>query len=169
MIIESLIFASQEPLKIDLIAQTLGPEVKRNEIRKVLNELVEEYKSLGRGFYLDEVAEGYQFRTKPVFREWIRRLRRSGPDRLSQASLETMAIIAYRQPVVRAEIEQIRGVDVGGVLRSLLQKGFVKILGRKNLPGRPIMYGTSRKFLAIFGLKDLKDLPPLREIEKLKE
>jgi segregation and condensation protein B len=115
------------------------------------------------------VAQGYQFRSKPEYGEWIRKLKRITPARLSQPALETLAIIAYKQPMLRAEIESIRGVDVGGVLRLLLEKKLIKIVGRKNVPGRPIIYGTTQRFLEVFSLKDISSLPTMEEIGELSD
>ena len=167
-IIESLIFASQSPIKVSRIAQVLEG-IKLRAIKGALDDLIREFQTSNRGFFLEEVADGFQFRTKPGYQKWVKKLTRTRPDRFSQASLETLAIVAYRQPVVRSDIEQIRGVDTGGVLKFLLEKHLIKILGRKAVPGRPIIYGTGGKFLEIFGLKDLKDLPSLREIERLND
>ena len=116
------------------------------------------------GFFLVEVAQGYQFRSKPEYGEWIRKLKKITPTKLSRAALETLAIIAYKQPSRRAEVEAIRGVDVGGILRMLMEKKLIKILGRQNVPGRPIIYGTTAKFLEFFSLKDISSLPTLEEI-----
>jgi segregation and condensation protein B len=123
---------------------------------------------MGRSFQLMEVGEGYQFRTKVEYAPWIRNLRKVKPTRLSQSALETLAIVAYRQPIVRAEIEHVRGVDSGWVLNSLLEKGLIKILGRKEVAGRPLVYGTSRRFLEVFGLRDLSGLPTMQELDALK-
>jgi segregation and condensation protein B len=124
---------------------------------------------MGRSFQLVEVDGGYQFRTKAAYARWIKNLRKVKPARLSQSALETLAIVVYRQPIVRAEIEHIRGVDSGWVLNSLLEKGLIKILGRKEVAGRPLVYGSSRRFLEIFGLRDLSALPTLQELDALRE
>jgi len=125
------------------------------------------YEEMKRSFLIKEVAKGYQFRSLRRYRPYISRMLSSTPSRLSRAALETLAIIAYRQPIIRQEIERLRGVDVGGVLRMLLKKGLIRIVGRKPLPGRPIIYGTTGKFLEFFDLKDLSSLPTLKEIEEL--
>jgi segregation and condensation protein B len=114
-----------------------------------------------------EVAEGFQFRTRPEFGEWVRKLKKAKTTALSQPSLETLAIVAYRQPVVRTDVERIRGVDSGGVLRTLLEKKLIKIIGKKDVPGKPIVYGTSKRFLEVFGLKDLSELPTLKDLDSL--
>ena len=119
-----------------------------------------------RGFTLREVAGGYQFRSRPEFKEYAKRLKRVQISRLSKPSLETLSIVAYKQPIMKAEIERIRGVDCSGVLRFLLEKDFIRIVGRKNVPGRPLIYGTTRRFLEVFDLQDLSALPTLEELKK---
>ncbi|NIS62970.1 MAG: SMC-Scp complex subunit ScpB [Proteobacteria bacterium] len=165
-IIESLIFVSGSPLRIDSI-QELLENVDKKVIQSCLDELVEEYRQLDRGFHLVKVAEGFQFRTKPEYAHWIQQSKRTKPTRLTKAALETLAIVAYKQPIIRAEIETIRGVDSGWVIRALLEKQLIRIMGRKALPGRPIVYGTSKYFLEFFGLESISSLPTLREIQEL--
>ena len=138
-------------------------------IKKAISELQQEYESRQAAFYLGEVAGGYQLRTRPEFKDYIKRLLRPTPNRLSKAALETLAIIAYKQPVIRSDIEHIRGVDCGGVLRMLLERRLVRVIGRKEIPGRPMIYGTTKLFLEVFGLKELKDLPSPKEIEAFGE
>ncbi len=167
-IVESLIFVSESPLSINEIKKILEGEDKPR-LKQVLEELVAEYRQMNRGFSLQEVAGGYQFRTRPEFSPWIKRLNRIQPSRLSQPAMETLAIIAYKQPILRSELERIRGVDVGGVLNTLLLRKLIKILGRKNAPGRPLVYGTTREFLEAFSLKDISELPTLRELKELEE
>ncbi len=165
-IIESLLFVSESPLSVRQINSVLDlrePAV----IRECLQELAEEYEARKGGFYLSEVAGGFQIRSRPEYREWIRQLLQAGPSRLSRAALETLAIVAYKQPVIRSDIEHIRGVDCGGVLRMLLERKIIRVLGRKEIPGRPLIYGTTRRFLELFDLKDLKDLPTPQEIKSL--
>jgi segregation and condensation protein B len=125
-----------------------------------------DYETRQGGFYLNLVAGGYQIRTRPEYMEYIKRLLQPKPQRLSKAALETLAIIAYKQPVIRADIEHLRGVDCGGVLRVLLERKFIRVLGRKEIPGRPLIYATTKRFLEVFGLKNLKDLPTPKEIEE---
>ncbi len=168
LIIEGLLFASDEPLRVERIQRILEG-VPRSEILKALEGLVDDYLSMDRSYSLVEVAGGYQFRTKAAYAEWIKKLRRTRQPRLGRASIETLAIVAYRQPIVRAEIEHIRGVDSGGVLRGLFKKGMIRIIGKKDVPGRPILYGTSRRFLEFFGLKDLSSLPTLKELGEMRE
>jgi segregation and condensation protein B len=165
-IIESLIFSAEAALSLDRLCDLLA-EYERSEIKSALAELVEFHQSRGGGFDLVEVAGGWQFRTRPTFQSYITRHIKTRAAKFSQSSLETLAIVAYRQPITRAEVEHLRGVDCGGVLKSLLEKHLVRILGKKDIPGRPLIYGTSKEFLEIFGLKDLKSLPTLREIQAL--
>ena len=167
-IVESLLFASDTPITIDRIKSVLEV-TDRKAIRETLTSLVEEYESIKRGFFLTEIAGGFQFRTRPEFREWIRRLKETRPARLSRAALETLAIIAYKQPVLRSDLEYLRGVDCGGTLRTLLERKLIRVLGRKNLPGRPIIYGTTKQFLELFDLKDLTGLPTLQDLKDLGE
>jgi segregation and condensation protein B len=163
-IIESLLFVADTPLSIERLKNILiGVDGK--EIRSALEALSEEYDARKGGFYLSEVAGGYQIRTRPAYNEWIKLLLKPSPLRLSQPALETLAIIAYKQPIIRADIEHLRGVDCGGVLRMLMEKKLVRVLGRKEIPGRPLIYATTRQFLEMFDLKDLKELPTAHEIE----
>ncbi len=167
-IIESLLFASDTPLTVDKIKAIL--EVKdRNAVQDALKSLAEDCDSQERGFFLREVAGGYQLRTRPEYRQWVRRMKQSRPARLSRAAMETLAIIAYKQPVLRTDVEHLRGVDSGGILRTLLEKGIIRVLGRKDLPGRPMVYGTTKRFLEVFDMKDLSDLPTLKDLEELGE
>lgn len=168
-VIESLLFVHEHPLTVDNIVKIIGDQAGKKEIKETLMELLAEYQGMGRSFQLVEVDGGYQFRTKAAYARWIKNLRKVKPTRLSQSALETLAIVVYRQPIVRAEIEHIRGVDSGWVLNSLLEKGLIKILGRKEVAGRPLVYGSSRRFLEIFGLRDLSALPTLQELEALRE
>lgn len=165
-IIEALLFSHPDPLSPRKLRELL-PEWKEGEIREALRELIEDYDRMGLSFGIEEVAGGYQFRTKPEWAPWIRRLKKVTPIKLTRAALETLAIVAYKQPVTRGEIEEIRGVDSGWVLASLMEKGLIKPVGRKEVPGRPLLYGTTDKFLEVFGLKSLGDLPSLRELESL--
>jgi segregation and condensation protein B len=165
-IIESLMFVAEEPLTIDKLS-TILDTVDRNEIRSALQDLREEYERRAGGFCLCEVAGGWQLRSRPEHHEWIKRMLQPAPQRLSRAALETLAIVAYKQPIIRADIEYIRGVDSGGVLRQLMERKLVRVLGRKEIPGRPLIYATTKLFLELFDLKDIKDLPSLKEIEEL--
>jgi segregation and condensation protein B len=165
-IIESLLLVAASPLAVDRI-QALLPETDSREIRTALQALMVEYSRRNGGFVIHEVAGGYQFRTQPQYREYVKKMLQPSPVRLSRAALETLAIIAYKQPIIRHDIEQIRGVDTGGVLRMLLERKLVRVLGRREIPGRPLIYATTKQFLELFDLKDLGDLPSPQEIEEL--
>lgn len=167
-IIESLLFVAEEPLTVDALKKVLNL-AETKEIRNALKELADEYEVRKGGFFLREVAGGYQLRTRPEYNQWIKRLIQPKPIRLSKAALETLAIVAYKQPIIRSDIEHIRGVDCGGILRMLLERKLIRVLGRKEIPGRPLIYATTKHFLQVFDLKDLKDLPTPREIEELGE
>ncbi len=163
-ILESLIFCSESPLSLERMV-SLVEGADRREVRRAVEELVLEYRDRQGGLEIVEVAGGFQVRTRPEFAAWVAKLRQQKPARLSRAALEVVAIVAYRQPVTRAEIEAIRGVDCAAAIGSLLEKRLIRIVGRKEVPGRPILYGTTQEFLELFGLKNLKSLPTLREIE----
>jgi segregation and condensation protein B len=165
-IIESLLFVSEEPLSVAQL-KSITETDDTAPILSALNALTEEYDQRGGGFELRSVAGGYQFRTRPEYSAWVKKLLKPSPARLSRAALETLAIIAYKQPIIRADVEHIRGVDCGGVLRMLLEKKLIRVLGRKDIPGRPMIYGTTRQFLEVFNLKDLRDLPSPKEIASL--
>jgi segregation and condensation protein B len=164
-IIESLLFVAEDPLSIDRIKKVVAP-AETKEIRQAVEELKSDYEARKGGFFLNRVAGGYQIRTRPEYNEWIKRLIQPKPLRLSKAALETLAIIAYKQPTMRSDIELIRGVDCGGVLRALLERNFIRVLGRKEIAGRPLIYATTKRFLEVFDLRDLKDLPTPKEIEE---
>jgi segregation and condensation protein B len=165
-IIESLLFVAEEPLTVDSIRNVL-PDVPTADIRDALRALIAEYEAREGGFTLSEVAGGFQFRSRTEFTDHIRKLIQPNAPRLSKAALETLAIVAYKQPLMRSDIEHIRGVDCGGVLRALLERKLIRILGRKEIPGRPLIYATTKLFLQVFDLKDLKDLPSPKEIESM--
>jgi len=165
-IIESLLFVSETPLTIDQLKGVLE-NIDTSVIKSAIEELVAEYGQRDGGFVLRQVAGGHQFRTQGRYNEWIKRLVKPSAPRLSKASLETLAIIAYNQPIIRSDIEHIRGVDSGGVIRMLMERKLVRVLGRKEIPGRPLIYATTKHFLEVFELKDLKDLPTPKEIEEL--
>jgi segregation and condensation protein B len=166
LIIEALLFASEKPLTARDIHAVL-PDVATQEITSALRVLKYEYEALGRSFGLKEVAEAYQFRSHTEYGPYILAMYQSSPSRLSRAALETLAIVAYKQPILRQEIERLRGVDSGGILKMLLEKELIRIVGRKELPGRPLIYGTSKKFLEVFDLKDLDSLPKVKEMKAL--
>ena len=163
-IIEALLFVSEVPLSLSKIKELLSMYT-HGEITAALEDLREVYAGESHGFAVVEVAQGYQLRTKPEYAGWVRKLNKMTPTRLSRAALETLAVIAYKQPLLRSEVEAIRGVVVGGVLHLLLEKKLIKIMGRKNVPGRPFLYGTTQKFLEVFSLQDLSSLPSLKELE----
>jgi segregation and condensation protein B len=163
-ILESLLFVSDSPIRIETLVEVL-PEISKEDILEGIHRIQTEYGDPSKGIELTEIAGGFQFRTKAEWAEWVNRLKKAKAVKLSQAALETLAIVAYRQPVIRPAIEEIRGVDSGSVLHTLLEKGLIKMMGRKDLPGRPIVYGTTKGFLELFGLNTLSDLPTLKEIQ----
>ncbi|MGW8313401.1 MAG: SMC-Scp complex subunit ScpB [Desulfuromonadales bacterium] len=163
--VEALIFAADGPLKIERMADALDEPPA--DILQAIEALQRDYAAQPRGFFLQQVSGGYQLRTRPEYADYLRKLGRSRPFKFSRPALETLAIIAYRQPVTRAEIEYLRGVDSGSVLKTLLEKHLLRILGKKDVPGKPIIYGTTREFLELFGLPDLSALPTLREFSEL--
>jgi segregation and condensation protein B len=163
---EALLFVAEEPLPLARLQAVLGdedPAATEATVRELAARLEEE----GRGLMVQEVAGGFRLTTRPETHSWIQRLQQVKPARLSRAALETLAIIAYKQPITRAEVEAIRGVAVDGVTRTLLERGLIRMLGRKAEAGRPILYGTSAGFLEHFGFKDLGQLPSLKEIDEL--
>ena len=167
-VVEALLVAADVPLGAAKLASVLGRAVGAREVREYVDALNEEYVNTGRSFRITEVAGGFQLTVHPEFAPWLRQLMRERtPPRLSQASLETLSIVAFKQPLTKVEIEHIRGVSVDGVLRQLLEKDLIRISGRSEAPGRPLLYGTTRDFLKHFGLKTLSDLPKLRELEAL--
>jgi segregation and condensation protein B len=168
-ILEALLFVTADPIPITRFLALLGA-VTKQEVEQALTSLRHDYEQEGRGLQLAEVAGGYRILTKAEFAPWLKRLEKvKAPSKLSRSALESLAIIAYKQPIVRAEVEQIRGVETSGVIRTLLERKLVRIVGRKEEPGRPIMYGTTKFFLEHFGLRDLSQLPPLREFKELGE
>jgi len=162
-ILESLLFAAAEPVALSQLVTVLET-VARDDIKKALGEMAVAYAAGGRGIVLEEVANGYQLRTPREHALYVRKLLAAKPPRLSRPLLETVAIVAYRQPITRPEIEQLRGVDCGGMIDTLIERRLIQIAGRKEAPGRPIMYTTTREFLELFGLKDLSGLPDLEEL-----
>ncbi len=163
-VVEAVLFASDEPLTPNRLADIVEASVKH--IRQHIHNLNDKYKANNNAFRIEEVAGGYQLLTLSCYNPWLKKLLRARSDsKLSPASLETLAIIAYKQPVIRADIEAIRGVAVGEIVRSLMYKGLVKIVGRAEVLGRPMLYGTTKKFLEVFGLNTLKDLPKIEELK----
>ncbi|RKY39968.1 MAG: SMC-Scp complex subunit ScpB [Candidatus Omnitrophota bacterium] len=165
-IIEAVLFASDRPLSSEELSKALNIENKFT--KELIKELKEEYRKENRSFQIIEIAQGFQVCTLPIYASWIKKvLRREKEEKLSLPALETLSIIAYRQPVTRAEIEAIRGVDVGGILKYLLERGLIKTAGRKDSLGKPILYRTTSYFLQYFGLSSLTDLPqPSGKIRK---
>ena len=163
-IIENLLLAADQPVTLEHLRQTFVNGTDKSQLGKVLKELMEDYKT--KNIQIVQVADGYQLCTRQEYSDWIRKfLKMDRTFRLSQASLDTLSIIAYKQPLTRAEIDGIRGVDSGGVLRTLLEKKIICPAGRKDVPGRPFMYRTTRKFLDYFGLRELNDLPTLEDFQ----
>jgi segregation and condensation protein B len=165
-ILESLLFAAGEPVSLARLQAALDDR-PRAELQQALAAMSAEYAAHNRGLRLEEVAGGYQLRTLKEHAPYVRKLLAARPPRLSRPLLETVAIIAYRQPITRPELEQLRGVDSGGVLETLLERRLIKIAGRKEAPGRPIIYATTAEFLETFGLKDLDGLPDLKEFQEI--
>jgi segregation and condensation protein B len=165
-VLEAMLFIAGEPLGLDALKKLV--ELDKPRMDQLLKELVNEYSLRNAGILIVEVAEGYQMVTNPACSPYVRKLISTAvPKRLSPSSLETIAIIAYKQPIIKAEIEAIRGVNSDGVIKTLLERRLIKILGRKEAPGRPLMYGTTHEFLQYFGLKDLSELPTLKELNEI--
>ena len=165
-IIESLLFVADGPLTLQRLGEVLEG-VEKEDLRSTLDELQAELESDRRGVRLVEVAGGYQLRTAKVNADWVKKFLGGRPARMGRATLETLAIIAYRQPITRAEIEAIRGVEVDGVINTLLERSLIRAVARKDVPGRPFLYGTTPEFLQLFNLKDLTHLPTLKEMEEI--
>jgi segregation and condensation protein B len=164
---EALLFVSHDPLSLEKLASVLEG-VPKASIKSAIQSLQAEYEAVGRGLQITEVAGGYVMVTRPEQSIYIKRLAKTKPSsKVSRSALETLAIVSYKQPVTRADIEKIRGVETSGVLRTLLDQKLIRIVGRQDIPGRPILYGTSKQFLQRFGLRDLRDLPPLKELKDL--
>lgn len=166
-LIEALLFVSEKPLTIDKIRNVLD-DIDPGQIRALIDELKNEYEKSERGLRIFEVAGGFQIITAPGFAPFLKKFfKERHTDKLSKPALETLAIIAYKQPLTRMEIELLRNVNVDGVMKSLLEKSLIRIAGRKKAPGRPIVYGTTRQFLEYFGLKSLEELPKMEEFSKM--
>lgn len=163
--VEAALFASDDPITLSKL-HDLVPEAKPAEIREAVDALKSEYDSQGRAFSIEEIAEGVQVLTRPAHADIVARLRRSKAEKkLSGAALEVLAIVAYRQPVKRADIEAIRGVQSGEILRALMERRLVRIAGREDAPGAPVQYGTTKEFLEAFGIRALEDLPRPEEVK----
>jgi segregation and condensation protein B len=166
-IVEALLFASPDPLSVRRI-KSVVPGLETDQVLETLDELKNDYAGDSRSFQIVEIGGGYQLTTKPDYALWVGKLVESrGKQRLSRAALETLAIVAYKQPALRSTLESIRGVNVDGVLRTLMERDLVRIVGRADGPGRPLLFGTTRDFLMQFGLNKLADLPGIEEIEEL--
>jgi len=164
-ILESLLLVSAEPLPFEKIRQLLGG-ISRAESLEVFRILQVKYPPGSSGILVEEVAKGVQLRTNPANQEHVRKLFDAKPPRFSRAALETLSIIAYKQPLTRQEIEQIRGVDCAGALKTLMERRLVKVMGKKDVPGKPFLFGTTREFMEVFSLGSLNELPSMREIEE---
>ncbi|MFZ2148266.1 MAG: SMC-Scp complex subunit ScpB [Sedimentisphaerales bacterium] len=164
-VLEAVLFASDESLTESRLANIVETTVKH--VRQCIENLNGKYRANNSAFRIEQIAGGYQMLTLSPYNYWLKKLLRvRSEDKLSPAALETLAIIAYKQPVMRADIEAIRGVAAGELIRTLCYKGLVKIVGRAEVLGRPMLYGTTKKFLEIFGLNTLKDLPKIEELKK---
>lgn len=162
-VVESLVFVAEKPISAQDIARVARADLR--EVRKLLHELHDEYQ--GRGVQLDEIAGAWQFRSSVANAPFVRELLQAKPVRLSRAQVEALSIIAYRQPITRPEVDEVRGVDSGSAMKILLERGLVRHIGRREEPGRPLLYGTTSQFLEFFGLRNLRDLPLLREYTEL--
>ena len=164
-VVEAVLFASDESLTPARLSEIVGTNVR--QLRKHIDDLNEKYKANNNAFRIEQIAGGYQMLTLGEYNHWLKKLVRARDDgKLSQPALETLAIIAYKQPIIRADIEAIRGVAAGEMIRNLMYKGLVKITGRAEIVGRPMLYGTTKKFLEVFGLNTIKDLPKAEELKK---
>jgi segregation and condensation protein B len=167
-VIEAILFASDESLSATKLAAIV--EITARQVNDAVRTLNEKYKAGNHAFRIVQIAGGYQMLTLSPYNHWLQKLLRARSDsKLSTAALETLAIIAYKQPIIRADIEAVRGVAAGEMIRSLMYKGLVKITGRADVLGRPMLYGTTKKFLEVFGLNTLKDLPKIEELKKPQE
>ena len=166
-IIEALLFASDLPVTIEKI-HSIVEDIRPREIQETIDLLNSEYSREERSFHIVQVAGGYQFATRPTYAPWIKKLYRGRRlSRLSTAALESLAIIAFQGPIIRSEIEAIRGVSVEGVLKTLLERNLISVIGRQDSPGRPLLYATTQEFLIYFGLNSISDLPKPKELEEL--
>ncbi len=162
-VLEVLLFLSGEPITLSTIRDVIDlPEL---EIKRLMDELILQYREQNGGLFIAEIANGYQMVTNPEYSEWVKKFKSTQlSSKLSMPALETLSIIAYKQPIIKAEIEQLRGVNSDSAIRTLLEKRLIKVIGRKEAPGRPFLYGTTREFLQYFGLKDLTELPTLKDL-----
>lgn len=166
-VIEAILFATDEPLSADRLVNISQFNGGVKQVKKCIETLNQQYAETKRAFRIEEIAGGYQMMTLPDYNTWLKNLLKQRSDnKLSPAALETLAIISYKQPIIRADIEAIRGVACGEIVRTLMYKGLVKITGKAEILGRPLLYGTTKKFLQVFGLNDLKDLPKAEELKQ---
>lgn len=164
-VVEAVLFASDEPLTLTRLANIVGTGAKQT--RQYIKNLNDKYQANNNAFRIEQIAGGYQMMTLSSYNQWLKKLLQvRDQSKLSPAALETLAIIAYKQPIIRADIEAVRGVAVGEIVRNLMYKGLVKIVGRAEVLGRPMLYGTTKRFLEVFGLNSLKDLPKIEELKK---
>lgn len=162
-VIETLLFLSGEPITFATIRDVI--DLPEPEIKMLMEELIMQYRERNGGLFIAEIANGYQMVTNPGYSEWVIKFRNTQlSSKLSMPALETLSIIAYKQPLIKAEIEQLRGVNSDSAIRTLLEKRLIKVIGRKEAPGRPFLYGTTKEFLQYFGLKDLTELPTLKDL-----
>jgi len=165
-VLEVLLFLSGEPITFSTIKNVV--ELSESEVKLLMAELITEYRDRNGGLLIVEIANGYQMVTNPDYSDWVKKFKSTQlSSRLSMPALETLSIIAYKQPLIKAEIEQLRGVNSDSAIRTLLEKRLIKVIGRKEAPGRPFLYGTTRDFLQYFGLKDLTELPTLKKDAEL--
>ncbi len=163
--IEALLFAAGEPVALSALVKTT--EINETDIKRLMAELISEYKERNSGIIIAEIADGYQMVTNPDFSLFVKKFKNiNQTNKLSPPALETLAIVAYKQPITKLEIDQLRGVNSDGAVKSLLDKRLIKIIGKKETPGRPFLYGTTKEFLQYFGLKNLSDLPPINDFLK---
>lgn len=162
-VVEALLFATDQPLTLKRLTEIVGAE--KGRVLEIIEELRKEYDATGKAFQIEEIAGGFLLLSRPEYHQWVARLERKAREaKLSPAAMETLSIIAYKQPILRSTIEAIRGVESSQMLRSLIEKGLVKIVGRDETLGRPLLYGTTKKFLEYFGLRSLRDLPRTQEL-----
>jgi|SRR3990170_1428570 len=162
-VIEALLFLSGEPVTLSAIRDVI--DLPEPEIKMLMDELAIQYRERNGGLFIAEVANGYQMVTNPGYSEWVIKFRSTQlSSRLSMPALETLSIIAYKQPLIKAEIEDLRGVNSDSAIKTLIEKRLIKVIGRKEAPGRPFLYGTTKEFLQYFGLKDLTELPTLKDL-----
>lgn len=166
-ILESLLFVSDKPISISRFQEVLGEEISKEQIEETLKEIILKYSQELFGIELREAQGGFHFTTKIANSEWVRRFLQTKPFRLGKSAMETLAIVAYREPVTRAEIDKVRGIDSSHLMRTLIERGLVKMVGKADIPGRPVQYATTERFLEVTGLRSLQDLPPLSELDEL--